>query len=150
MTGVSDYSDFLKFNKGYIKIAHVNIITFEEVLRKILNEVFVEENDDIEYIVFLASDDEIDMALSTSLNFDNPDDVNGADQSVTDNHDNTSDSARTTQRRLLIRDRLIHDLESAFNEQNYLLISFPTTEKTFTIYMEKPKPPNYLGVKITW
>ena len=50
------------------------------MLRKILNEVSDEENDDIEDIVSLASGDEIDVVLSTSFNFDNPDDVNGADK----------------------------------------------------------------------
>ena len=34
-------------NKSYIKIAHANVITPEEVLREILNEVSVEENDDL-------------------------------------------------------------------------------------------------------
>ena len=59
-------------------MAHANV-THEEVLRKIWNEVFDEENDNIEDIVPLASGDETDVVLSTSFNFDNPDDVNGAD-----------------------------------------------------------------------
>ena len=51
------------------------------------------KNDDIEDIAYLDSDDEIDVALSTSFNCDNPDDVNGADQNVTNNQDNASSSA---------------------------------------------------------
>ena len=66
----------------------------------------------------LASDDEIDVALSISFNFDNPDDVNKADQNVTGNQDNASHSAGTTQQRQLTRSRLIHDLKSALDEQN--------------------------------
>ena len=45
------------------KMAHANV-TPEEVLRKLLIEVSDEENDDIEDIASLASDDEIDVALS--------------------------------------------------------------------------------------
>ena len=60
-------------------MAHANV-TPEEVLRKILNKVSDEENDDIEDIVSLASGDEVDVMLSTSFNFGNPDDVNGADK----------------------------------------------------------------------
>ena len=78
------------------KKAHANV-TPEEVLRKILIEVSDEENDGIEDIASLASDDEIDDALSASFNFDNPDDVNGADQNVSDNQDNASNTAGTTQ-----------------------------------------------------
>ena len=125
-------------------------ITPVEVLRKILNKVSDEENDDIEDIASLASGDEIDVVLSTFFNFDNPDDVNGADQNVTGNQDNASNTAGTTQRRQLTRDRLIHDLESALNEQNYIPLSLPTTEKTFTSYLENPKPPHNLGVQIKW
>ena len=55
-------------------MAHANV-TPEEVLRKILNEVSDEENDDIEDIASLVSGDEIDVVLSTSFNLDNPDDV---------------------------------------------------------------------------
>ena len=44
----------------------------------------------------LASDDKIDVVLSTSFDFDNPDDVNGADQNVTGNLDNASNTAATT------------------------------------------------------
>ena len=47
------------------------------MLSKILNKVSDEENDDIEDIASLASDDEIDVAPSTSFNFDDFDDVNG-------------------------------------------------------------------------
>ena len=87
-------------------MAHANI-TPEEVLRKILNKVCDEENDNIEDIASLASGDEIDVVLSTSFNFDNPDDANGADQNVTGNQDNASNTAGTTQRRQFTRDRLI-------------------------------------------
>ena len=83
-------------------MAHANV-TPEEVLRKILNELSEKENDDIEDTAALASDDEIDVALSTSFNFDNPNDVNGADQNVTKNQDNASNTAGTTQRRQLTR-----------------------------------------------
>ena len=65
-------------------MAHANVIS-EKMLRKNLNEVSDEENNDIEDTASLASDDEIDVALSTSFNFDNFDDVNGADQNVTSN-----------------------------------------------------------------
>ena len=130
-------------------MAHANV-TPEEVLRKILNEVSNEENDNIEDIASLASGDEIDVVLSTSFNFDNPDDVNGADQNVTGNQDNASNTAETTQRRQLTRDRLIHDLESALDEQNYIPLSLPTTKKTFTSFLENPKPPNNLGLQIQW
>ena len=120
------------------------------MLRKILNEVSDEENNDIEDIVFLASGDEIDVVLSTSFNFDNPDDVNGADQNVTGNQDNASNTAGTTQRRQLNRDGLIHDLESALDEQHYISLSLATAEKTFTSYLENPKAPDNLGVQIKW
>ena len=80
-------------------------VTPEEVLRKILNEVSDEENDDIKDIASLASGDEIDVVLSTSFNFDNPDDVNGANQNVTGNQDNASNTAGTTQRRQLTCNR---------------------------------------------
>ena len=113
-----------------------------------MNEVSDEENDDIEDIASLASGDEIYVALSTFFNFDNPDDVNGADQNVTGNQDNASNTAGTTQRRQLTRDRLIHDLESALDEQNYIPPSLPITEKTLTSYLENPKPPNNLEVQI--
>ena len=76
-------------------MAHANA-TPEEVLRKILNEVSDEENDDIEDIASLAFGDKIDVVLSTSFNFDNLDDVNGADQNVTGNQDNASNTAGTT------------------------------------------------------
>ena len=112
-----------------------------------MNEVFDEENNDTEEIASLVSGDEIDVVLSTSFNFDNPDDVNAADQNVTGNLDNASNTAGTTQRRQLTRDRLLHDLESALDEQNYISLSLPTTEKTFTSYLENPKPPNNLGCK---
>ena len=46
-------------------MAHINV-TPKEVLRKILNEVSDEENDDTEDIASLASDDTIDVARSTS------------------------------------------------------------------------------------
>ena len=128
-------------------MAHADV-TPEEVLRRILNDVSDEENDDIENIASLDSGDEIDVVLSTSFNFDNPDDVNGADKNVTGNLDYASNTAGTTQRRQLTRDRLIHDLESALNEQNYIPLSLPTTEKTLISYLEKPKPPNNLGVQI--
>ena len=100
-------------------MAHANV-TPEEVLRKILNEVSDEENDDIEDIAssISASDEEIDVALSTSFNFDKPDDVNVADQNVTDNQDNASNTAGTTQRPQLIRDRLNYDLESALDQRS--------------------------------
>ena len=130
-------------------MAHANV-THEEVLRKILNEVSDEENDDIEDIASLASCDEVDVVLSTSFNFDNLDDVNGADQNVTGNQDNASNTAGTTQQRQLTRDRLIHNLESALNEQNYIPLSLPITEKTLTSYLENPKLPNNLGVQIKW
>ena len=39
-------------------------------------------------VASLASDDKIDVVSSTSFNFDDPDNVNGADQNVTDNQDN--------------------------------------------------------------
>ena len=65
-------------------MAHANVIP-EKMLRKNLNEVSDEENNDIEDTASLASDDEIDVALSTSFNFDNFDDVNVADQNVTSN-----------------------------------------------------------------
>ena len=96
-------------------MAHANV-TPEEVLHKISNEASDEENDSIEDIASLASGDEIDLALSTSFNFDNPDDVNDADQNVTGNQDNASNTAGTTQRRQLTCNRLIHDLESALDE----------------------------------
>ena len=131
-------------------MARANVTTPEEVLRKILNEVSDEENDDIEDIASLASGDKIDVLLSTSFNFDNPDDVNEADQNVTGNQDNASNTAGTTQRRQLTRDRLIHDLESALDEQNYIPLSLPTTKKTLTSYLENPKPPNNLEVQIKW
>ena len=127
-------------------MVHTNI-TPKEMLRKILNEVSDQENDDIEDIASFASDDEIDVALSTSFNCDNSDNVNRADQNVTRNQDNASNTAGTTQRCQLTRDRLIHDLESALDEQNYIPLSLPTTEKTFTSYLENPKPPNNLGYK---
>ena len=118
-------------------MAHA-IVTPEEVLRKILNEVSNEENDDIEDIASLASDDEIDVALSTSFYCDNSDDVYGADQNVTDNQDNAGNTVGTRQRRQLTRDRLIQHLESVLDEQNYIPLSVPTTEKTFTSYLENP------------
>ena len=130
-------------------MAYVNV-TPEEGLRKLLNEVSDEENNGIEDIASLASGDKIDVVLSASFNFDNPDDVNGADQNVTGNQDNASNTAGTTQRRQLTRDRLIHDLESALDEQNYIPLSLPTTEKTLTSYRENPKPPNNFGVQIKW
>ena len=71
-------------------------VTPKQVLRKILNEVSDKENADIEDVASLASDDEIDVARSTSFNFDNPDDVNRADQNVTVNQDNASNIAGTT------------------------------------------------------
>ena len=74
--------------------------------------------------------------LSTSFNFDNPDDVNGTDRNVAGNQDNASNAAATTQRRQLTRDRLIHDLESALDEKNYIPLSLPTTEKTLTSYLK--------------
>ena len=119
-------------------MAHVNV-TFEEVLRKILNKVSDEENSGIEDIASLASDDEIDVAPLTSFNFDNPDEVKGTDQNVRGNHDNARNSAGTTQRRQLTRDRLSHDVENALDEQIYIPVSLPTTEKTFTCYLEKTK-----------
>ena len=61
-------------------MAHANVAP-EEVLRKILNEV---------------CDDEKDVALSTSFNFANLDNVNGVDQNVTGNQDNASNSAGTS------------------------------------------------------
>ena len=97
-------------------MAHA-IETPKEVIRKVLNEVSDEENDDIEDIAYLDSDDEIDVALSTSFNCDNPDDVNGADQNVTNNQDNASSSAGTTQRRQLTRHKLIQHLESGLDEE---------------------------------
>ena len=130
-------------------MAHANV-TPEKVLRKILNEVSDEESNDIEDIASLASGDKIDVVLSTSPNFNNPDDVNGADQNVTDNQDNASNCAGTTQRRQLTRDRLIHDQESALDEQNYIHLSLPTNKKTLTSYLENPKSPNNLGVQIKW
>ena len=130
-------------------MAHANV-TPEEVLSKILNEVSDEENDDIEDIASLASGDEIDVVQLTSFNFDNPDDVNGADQNDTGNQDNASNTAGTTQRRQLTRDKLIHDLESALDEQNYIPLSLPTTEKILTSYLENPQPPNNLEVQIKW
>ena len=138
-----------KLQMKLYKMAHANV-TPEEVLCKILNEVCDEKKDDIEDIASSASDEEIDVALPTSFNFDNPDDVNGADQNVTGNQDNASITAGTSQRRQLTRDRLIHDLESALDEQNYILLSLPTTEKTLTSYLKNPKPPNNLGVQIKW
>ena len=130
-----------------ITVAHANV-TPEEVLRIILNKVSDEENDIIEDIASLASDDEIDVALSTSFISDNPEDVNGADQTVTGNQDNASIGAGTTQRRQLTQDRLIHDLESALDEHIHIPLSLRTTEKTFTSYLENPKPPNNLGVQM--
>ena len=97
-------------------MAHANV-TPEEVFRKILNQVSDEENDGVEDVASLASDDEIDVALSLSFNFDNSDDLNGADHNVTGNEDNASNTAETTQQRQLTRDRLIHDLESALDEK---------------------------------
>ena len=85
------------------------------MLLKILNELSDEENDAIKDIASLASGDEIGV-LSTSFNFDNPDDVDGADQNVTGNQDNASNTAGTTQRHQFTHDRLIHDLESALDE----------------------------------
>ena len=77
-------------------MVHTNI-TPKEMLRKILNEMSDQENDDIEDIASFASDDEIDVALSTSFNCDNSDNVNRADQNVTRNQDNASNTAGTTQ-----------------------------------------------------
>ena len=129
----------------------VNVkVTPAEGLREILNGVSNEENDNIEGIVSLASNDKIDVAPSTSYNFHNPDNVKGADQNVTGNDDNVSNSTETTRQSQLTHDRLIHDLVSALNEQNYNAVSLPTTEKTFAIYLEKPNPPNNLGSQITW
>ena len=80
-------------------------VTPEEVLRKILKEVSDEENDNIEDIASLASGHEIDVVLSTSFNLGNLDDVNGADQNVTGNQDNASNTAGTTQRHQLTCNR---------------------------------------------
>ena len=130
---------------------HTNAnVTLEKWLRKILNEVSDEENDDIEDIASLVSGDEIDVVLLTSFNFDNPDDINGADKSVTGNQDNANNTAGTTQRRQLTRSRLIQDLERALDEQNYIPLSLPTTEKTLTSYLERSKHPNNLGVQTKW
>ena len=65
------------------------------MLSKTFNKVSDEENDDIENIASLASDDEIDVAPSTSFDFDDSENVNGADQNVTGNDDNASNSAKT-------------------------------------------------------
>ena len=109
-----------------------------------------DENDDIEDIAYLAPGDEIDVALSTSFSFDNPDNVNRADQNITGNQGNASNTAGTTQRRQLTRDRLYHNLESALDEENYTPLSLPTTENTFTSYLENPKLIYNLGVQIKW
>ena len=128
-------------------MVHVNL-TPEEVLNKIINEVSDQENDDIEVIASLASDDEIDVApaaLSTSFSFDDPDNVNGVDQNVTGNDDNASSSIKTTQRPQLTRDRLSPYLESVRCEQNYNPVGLPTIETNFTSDFEKPKPSNSSG-----
>ena len=77
-------------------MAHVNA-TNEEESSNILNEVSDEKKDDIQGIASLISDDEVDVAPSTSFSFDNPDDVNGADQNITGNDGNISNSTGTTQ-----------------------------------------------------
>ena len=77
-------------------MARVNA-TNEEVPSNILNEVSDEKKDDIQGIASLISDDEIDVAPSTSFDFDNPDDVNGAEQNITGNDGNISNSTGTTQ-----------------------------------------------------
>ena len=89
------------------------------------------------------------MALLTSFNFDDFDDVNGADQNVTGKQDNASNTAETTQRRQLTRDKLIHDLESVRDESNYVPPSLSTIEKNFTSYLENQKHPNNLGCKLS-
>ena len=96
-------------------MAHVNV-TPEEVLSKILNQLPDDENDEIEDIASLASDDEIDVAPSKSFNIHDSDDVKGTDQNVTCYHSNQSNSTGSTERRQLTRDRLIHDLESALDK----------------------------------
>ena len=103
------------------------------MLRKIFNEISDKENNDIENIASLASDDKIDATLLTSFNFDNPDDVNGADQNVTGNQDNASNTAGTTEEHQLIRDKLIHDLESTLDKQNYIPLCLLTTEKLLLV-----------------
>ena len=82
-----------------------------------MNEVSDGENDDIEIITSLAFHKEIDVALSTSFNFDDPDNLNGADQNVAGNNDNANNSTETTQRSQLTRDRLFPCLESALNKK---------------------------------
>ena len=49
---------------------------------------YLTKNNHIEDIASLASNDKIDVVPSTSFNFDDPDNVNGADQNVTGNQDN--------------------------------------------------------------
>ena len=106
-----------------------------------MNEVSDKENDNIEDVASLASDDKVNVAPSTSFNFDDPDEVNGADQNATGNDDNASNSTETTQRCQLTQNRLIHVLKSALNEQKYKRVSLSTTEKTYQL-SEKTKASN--------
>ena len=125
-------------------MAYVNLKS-EEVLSKILNDLIYEESYNIEDIASLAFDDEIDVWSSASFNFDDPDNVNGADQ--------TSQVMMTMQVLLelhsdvsLLVIGLINNLEKALNEQNYNTVSLKTTEKR-TSYSKKPKPLNTWGYK---
>ena len=77
-------------------MARVNA-TNEEVPSNILNGVSDKKKDDIQGIASLISDDEEDVAPSISFDFDNLDDVNGADQNITGNDGNISNSTGTTQ-----------------------------------------------------
>ena len=101
---------------------------------KISNEIFDEENDDIEDKAYFASDDEVDFAPSASFNFDDPDDVNGDDQKVKGDDENASNSTGTTQQRQITCDKLIYDVQSALNEQIYNPVNLQTTKKIILVF----------------
>ena len=128
-------------------MVHANV-TPAEVLSNILNDVSDEENGDFDdkCCYRLASNDEIDVTPSTAFNFDKAEDTNGADHNVANNDGSASISTGTAERRNLTGNRLVHDLESALDEQNYNPIGLSTAAKAFTRYLEKPTLPSNSGL----
>lgn len=126
----------------------------DEVIDHILNDQD-EDNDDLDEVNSSDSDsdpEEIDISPSTC----SPDehgvepnsDADGGSASESELNESFEQSHK--KRKVMTHKRLVRDIESSLDPENYDIHEPSSGEKVYTAYLERPKRKNDPGVKIKW
>ena len=121
-------------------------LTAEEVLNKIMDSSD-EENNDMDEICSVTSNNDVDDTLSTAVAVNEVEQIDDLAEVSTAF---TYYSTARTSARLPTRNRLVYNLESALDERNYEKFSPPETSKIYSSYLQKPKNSDLPRQKITW